>query len=361
MGDDRWIDDAIGQAIGRVQVLSGQVRDFPHITTGGAWQFTSDGVWTGGFWAGMLWLAHANGGQPQLLDAAIHYTDRLLPRAQDAQNHDLGFMFYPSAVTGWRATGNDRYRQAALQAAKALAGQFNPAAGFIPGWGFFGGLDWSGSVLVDTLMNLPLLAWAVGQGAPDRLLDVVRRQVATTLTHHLRPDGSVYHVYAFDPATGRSLGGRTYQGLGPDSAWARGQAWAVTGLAMLAGMIGDAGYAAASTRVARYFLDHVPACGVPPWDFAATGVDEPWDSSAAAIASYGLQRLYRITGDRQHLDAAAKLLRALVRTCVNGGQEGGLLLHATADLPHGLGVDGSAAYGDYYYLKSLVSLRGLAG
>ena len=44
-------------------------------------------------------------------------------------------------------------------------------------------------------------------------MDVVRAQVAKTLEHHLRPDGSVYHVYKFDPATGDGAGGDTYQGL----------------------------------------------------------------------------------------------------------------------------------------------------
>ena len=34
-----------------------------------------------------------------------------------------------------------------------------------------------------------------------------------------------------------------------------------------------------------------------------------------------------------------------------------MLLHATADLPHDLGIDGSTMYGDFYYLKALMSLR----
>ena len=50
------------------------------------------------------------------------------------------------------------------------------------------------------------------------------------------------------------------------------------------------------------------------------------------------------------------LLERLARTCANTGSQGGLLLHATADMPHGRGIDESTIYGDYYYLKSLVSL-----
>ena len=51
---------------------------------------------------------------------------------------------------------------------------------------------------------------------------------------------------------------------------------------------------------------------------------------------------------------------AVQEKCRPVGDAGGLLLHATADLPHSLGVDESAMYGDYYYLKSLLSLKALA-
>ena len=355
-----WMDEAIGKAIARARGIARETTDFPHITDYGEWQCTPDGVWTGGFWAGILWLAFQKDGDDDLRRLATDFTERLLPRSTDTHNHDLGFMFYPSAIKAWRLTGEERYRDAALEAAVSLAGQFNPEAGFIPGWGFFGKEDWSGSVLVDTLMNLPLLVWAVQQGADAKLMDVVHAQVAKTLEHHLRPDGSFYHVYKFDPETGKGVGGSTYQGLGPESTWARGQAWAITGLAMLAAMTGDHRFLAPAERVAEHFLAHLPEDGVPPWDFKAPRPDEPKDSSATAIASYGFLKLHAVTGETRHLDAATHLLRSVARTCGNGTDSGGLLLHATADLPHGLGIDGSTMYGDYYYLKSLMSLRDLS-
>lgn len=351
-----WIDDAIAHAMSRVDGIAEEAVDFPHITEKKQWRSTPDGVWTGGFWAGLLWLAYQRDRQEHRLERAVSFTDRLLPRAGDTHNHDLGFMFFPSAIKGWHLIDEPRYRDRAMDAARSLAAQFNHEAGFIPGWGFFGGEDWSGSVLIDTLMNLPLLVWAVKHGADPQLMEVVRRHTATALKHHLRADGSVYHVYRFDPHTGKPLGGDTYQGLAPESAWARGQAWALTGLAILAAMTADAGYLAASQRIAACFASQLPRDGVPPWDFKATGAGEPKDASAGAIASYGLQKLFRITGQRHYLDLAIRLLQALASTCGNRSSEGGLLLHATADLPHGLGIDESTMYGDYYYLKSLIAL-----
>lgn len=354
-----WLDEAIQQAVSRTNGIAQEAVNFPHITEKKAWRYTPDGVWTGGFWAGLLWLAYQHDKQNVTLERAASFTDRLLPRASDTHNHDLGFMFFPSAIKGWQLTGDQRYYDSALAAANALAGQFNRDAGFIPGWGFFGGEDWSGSVLIDTLMNLPLLVWAVQQGADKQLMEVVRRHAATALQNHLREDGSVFHVFKFDPSNGRPRGGDTYQGLAPDSSWARGQSWAITGLAILARMTGDAGYLDASERVAAYFVSQLPQDGVPPWDFKATGANQPKDSSAGAIASYGFQKLYQVTGKRQYLDTASSLLQALASTCGNSSNAGGLLLHATADLPHGLGIDESTMYGDYYYLKSLMSLRAL--
>ncbi len=351
-----WHAAALAHAVAHVRRIDREVTDFPHITEAGRWRTTADGVWTGGFWAGLLWLAAIQARDATLVDAARRMTDRLLPRMHDRHNHDLGFMFYPSAIVGFRQTGSLAYRDAAIAAARALAGQFNPDGNYIPGWGFFGGAEWQGQVLIDTLMNLPLLAWAAGETGDASLLDVAHRHAATSLRHLLRPNGSVYHMFRFDPASGAPLGGDTYQGKGPDSAWTRGQAWALTGLALLAAATGDEAYRAASSRVADYFIAALPRDGVPPWDFDDERTDAPPDASAGAIAAYGLIRLARLTGDRVRRDQAMRLLEALWRRCANHGQHGGIVLHATADLPHGLGIDESTMYGDYYYVKALVAL-----
>lgn len=356
---DAWLDAAILQALGRVRGIAGEVTDFPHITDGGQWRTTNDGVWTGGFWAGLLWLANSIEPSDAARATALRYTDRLLARAHDQHNHDLGFMFHPSAVRAWEQTGIPLYRQAAIDAARALARQFNVQGRYIPGWGFFGGEDWSGSTLVDTLMNLPLLVWAHQQQTDTSLMAVVEQHAQTSLTYHLRADGSVNHVYRFNPDNGRPIGGATYQGLNAESSWARGQAWALTGLAILAAMTREPKYLAASQRVAEFFISRLPEDGIAPWDFSADPADAPKDSSACAIASYGLLKLYEFTRHLDHLDRATGILRSLAHTCGNGTSRGGLLLHATADLPHGLGIDESTMYGDYYYLKGLLKLQAL--
>ena len=95
------------------------------------WQTTQNGVWTGGFWAGLLWLEFEQSKSAATRTRAMAFTERLLPRAQDTRNHDLGFMFFPSAIKGWELTGDARYHASAIAAARSLAAQFNDAGGFM--------------------------------------------------------------------------------------------------------------------------------------------------------------------------------------------------------------------------------------
>jgi unsaturated chondroitin disaccharide hydrolase len=354
---EAWHRRALDTALERVERASRELVDFPHVTEAGEWVTYPDGAWTGGFWIGQLWLLYRETRVPEARERAAHFLERLLSRRTEAQNHDLGMMFYPSAVVGWRLTGDPAYRQAAIDAARALAAQAQPTSGLIPGWGFFGGDDWEGSSLVDTLMNLPLLVWAASEAGEPTLRRVAERHADVSVAHHLRPDGSAYHVYRFDPESGRPLHGDTYQGLGPESRWSRGLAWAIAGLALLGEGLSKPDYLLAARRAVGFYRAHVPDDLVPFWDFDAGGPDgdEPRDSSAAAIAAYGMLRLARATGDEDLRAYALRALRSLSEAYAEAAPRLALLGHATADLPHGLGIDGATAYGDYYYLKALVT------
>ena len=349
-----WLESAIDKCVKKTQLNAGKFVDFPHVTEQGKYGFTPDGVWTGGFWTGVLWLSWHHSKDVALKERATHFTERLLPRANDTLNHDLGFMFHPSAITGWRYTGNEAWKDAAITSAHSLAGQFNKKAGFIPGWGFFGGQEWSNSVLIDTLMNLPLLVWAVKEGADPALLDVVNTHTEKALAHHLREDGSVFHVYHFEE-DGRGIRGDTYQGMEANSRWSRGQGWAIAGLAMLAAGLDNSKYLAASEKVAEFIINHLPSDLIPLWDYNAPA-DAPKDASAGAISAYGMIRLYKLTGKERYLSTAEAMLKALAEHCILDDNEG-LLAHSTADLPHGLGIDQATGYGDYYFLKALTELQ----
>lgn len=350
-----WHRAAIERAFATLRRTSEELTDFPHVTEAGEWVTYPDGVWTGGFWIGQLWLLHGATGEERVRERAVEFLERYLPRRTEAKNHDLGMMFYPSAVMGWRITGEERYRQGAIDAARALAAQADRTNGVIPGWGFFGGDDWRGASLVDTLMNLPLIIWAAHQTGDDALARVALRHADVSVAHHLRPDGSAFHVYRFDPDTGAAIGGDTYQGKAPGSRWSRGLGWAIAGLSMLGEMVPNEAYLAAARRGAAFYQANVPEDLVPYWDFdVEPTADEPRDSSAASISAYGMLRLARATSDAALHHFALRILRSLSGTYAEAAPRQALLGHATADLPHGLGIDGATGYGDYYYLKALL-------
>jgi unsaturated chondroitin disaccharide hydrolase len=317
----------------------------PHITDeDGRWVLQSPVVpeaealtglaWTGGFTAGQLWLAGRH--------EAHAVTELLAPRAAQPSTHDLGFLFWPSAVLGYLTTGEARYRELGLEAAASLAARALPS-GVIQVIGDLDDPAWRGRSIVDTWPNLLLLWWAEREGLAWAGA-AARAHLDATLDAFLRPDGSSFHAARFaDDGTVLERG--TVNGYGDDSTWARGQAWAVHGLTSAARATGDRSYCEAAERAAAWFFDHLPADLVPPWDFDAPA-GGPLDASAAAIAASGLLDLGR-------RDDALRLLDALVETCLNRGERDGLLLHCCYRHPAGVGLDCATAWGDFFLLDAL--------
>ncbi|MPW18169.1 hypothetical protein GCT13_14915 [Paraburkholderia sp. CNPSo 3157] len=122
-------------------------------------------------------------------------------------------------------------------------------------------------------------------------------------------------------------------------------------------MTGRAEYVDAAERVAAFIESKLKDSFIPKWDYAAAGDQEPLDSSAGAITAYGLVRLARVTKNVRYLQLAHSILDTLSAQCLASPDADSILAHATADLPHGLGIDESTAYGDFYFLKALLALR----
>ena len=328
----------------RLRVEDGRL---PHITgDDGCWRRLSPigredealtGLpWTGGFVTGQLWLAGRN-------DRASAVTELLAPRAGEATTHDLGFLFWPSAVLGHLATGDDRYRELGLEAARALTERALPS-GVLQVIGDLDDRAFRGRTIVDTWPNLLLLWWAEREGN-EVAGGAARAHLDATLEALLRPDGSTVHAARIgDDRTVLERG--THNGWSPDSTWARGQAWAVHGLTSAARATGDPRYREAAERAARWFLDQLPADLVPPWDFDAP--PSAADASAAAIVASALF-------DLGWGDDGQRLLDALAATCLNGTDTDGALLHCCYRHGIGLGFDCATVWGDFFLLDALTA------
>lgn len=326
-------------------------------------ELTNGDAWTSGFWPGLLWLAYEASGDVSFQVKALSYVDLFADRIRRriwVDNHDLGFLYTLSCVAAFRLNGSEQAREAALRAAVILADRYQPKGGFIQAWGPVGD-PVSYRLIVDCLMNIPLLFWATETSGDPHYRDIAVEHLNTTLDHILRPDNSTFHTFFFDPATGRPLRGETRQGFSDGSCWARGQAWAIYGIALAMRQVRDEALVGYFTCVTDYFLRHLPPDNVCYWDLSFQSGPEERDSSAAAIAVCGLLQAlpYLPAGVRrdQYERAAHEIMRGLLAHCVSGDGEDGLLSHGVYSKPHGVGVDECCIWGDYFFLEALVRLQ----
>ncbi len=328
---------------GRLPHVTGDDRRWELLSPLGAEETALTGLpWTGGFVAGQLWLASRLPGHEHQAAEAASVADLLAPRAEQPTTHDLGFLFWPAAVLGYLATGEARYRELGLRASRSLVERALPS-GVLQVIGALDDPAWRGRSIVDTWPNLMLLWWAEREGLAEAG-HAARAHLDATLEAFLRPDGSTFHAARLGD-DGSVLEQGTINGHGPDSTWARGQAWAVQGLVAAARATGEPELRGNAEHAARWFLDHLPADLVPPWDFDAPPGAK--DASAAAIVA---SALFDLGWD----DEALRLLEALVAACLNRGDADGLLLHCCYRHPVGLGLDSATAWGDFFLLDALV-------
>ncbi len=256
------------------------------------------GGWTSGFWPGALWeaarLVPRGPYRGWALDASLARRG-----AEDTPIHDVGFMFGRSVVAAFerlcagapqRTSGRCRaLRASGLAAADTLVRLTGTArTGMIP-------TDASGpeaQTIVDGLMNIGLLTWATRVSGEPRYAALARTHATLVMGLLQRPDGSTIQVADHDRASGLLLRLGTRQGLSDTSTWARGQAWAIYGLADVGRALGDRALVAGAERAAAFWMGAAPARGAPPYDLAA-GAGAARDSSAAAIAAAGMYELAR--------------------------------------------------------------------
>ncbi len=325
--------------------------------------------WTSGFWPGVIWLAYEATGDKTLRYAAqIHvqsFRNRIENRI-DTDHHDMGFLYSPSCVAAWKLVGDEDGRKAALLAADQLLERFQEKGQFIQAWGPMGEPG-NYRYIVDCLLNLPLLHWASAESGDARYREKALAHAHTTLANSIRPDHSTYHTFYMDPETGGPVRGSTVQGYRDESAWARGQAWAIAGMAVCYRYERNDAYLEAFENLLAYYLNRLPDDLVPYWDLTFMEGDEPRDSSSAAIAACGLLEMADLIADGRASELrtlAARMLGSLWRHYAvrDPAHSNGLVLHGTYSKKtpfntcRGEGVDECVAWGDYYYFEGLTRL-----
>ncbi len=340
------------------------------VSTQNFYQQTENINWTTGFCTGELWLCYEHTGEDAFKQAALKQVESFLHRIQhhiDVDHHDMGFLYTPSCVAAYKLTGSEDGKKAALLAADQLISRFQQKGQFIQAWGK-PGEEGNYRLIIDCLMNLPLLYWASEQTGDPKYRAVALLHTQTSLKHLVRPDHSTYHTYFFDPETGAPLRGVTAQGYRDGSAWARGQAWGIYGLALCYRYTKQPEVLLLFHQVAEFFLSRLPADVVPYWDLEFTAADgEPRDSSAGAIAACGMLEMCKYLDEGKaafYRAQAERMAIALWQTCAvkDKSQSNGLLLHGVYakkspyNTVNNYGVDECNTWGDYFWLELLTRL-----
>lgn len=320
--------------------------------------------WTNGFWPGILWLAYQMTGREEYREQARKLEGKMdeIFADPDRYSHDAGFMWLLSAVADYKITGNAESAKRGIRAAYILAGRFNPAGNFIRAWENTQE-ETTGYAIIDRMMNLPLLYWASEYTGDPRFYHMAVRHTDTALKHFIREDGSSKHICVFDPDSGEYIRNLTGQGYDENSAWTRGNAWALYGFALAYHYTGQEKYLEAACRVADFYEAHLPEDYVPFADFLAPAELNTYkDTSAAATAASGLVLLSRASGVEKYWKLAEKMVGSLYENYRDVPESEALLtqgcaaFHAKEELKN-LGI----IFGDYYFLEAIAQLSGMEG
>ncbi|MEV8556692.1 glycoside hydrolase family 88 protein [Streptomyces sp. NPDC051917] len=353
----RALRAAADYAVEKLHAVAPGVTGFPVGTKFEKWTYSQNGDWVGGFWPGTLWMAYLHSGDDAFRTLALDSARKLAPRRHDTTTHDLGFLFYPSWITAWRLTGDDSWRTGAIEAADSLIQRYNPRGRFIRAWGALNDPNNAGRVIMDTIMNLDLLAFASRQTGDDTYLNIAVEHAKTAQRVFPRPDGSTPHVFDFDPETGAPIGPNTVQGYSPSSCWSRGQAWGVYGFTTMYRRTGDLGFLSTARKLADFAVGALSPDHVPVWDYKAP--QAPYDikdASAGAVMACGLLDLSAATGRREYRQAALRILTALSETCLtrNSARAEAIVARCTRNRPAEDGIEVSLPYADYYLLEGIL-------
>ena len=350
------------QTLKAMEDLGGKFK--PSASTGNFYPPSENDEWTNGMWTGEINVMYELTGKDIFRKKALEHVDSFYDRIvsmSSINNHDMGFLYSPSCVAAYLLYGSDKGRDAAIMAADYLISRFQEKGQFIQAWGPIGSRDHH-RLIIDCLMNIPLLFWATKTTGDDKYENVALAHFNTSIECVLRHDDSTYHTYYFDPDTGKPLHGVTHQGNRNDSAWSRGQAWGIYGSALAYRYTGSEKALDVFDRTLRFFLAHLPQSVIPYWDFDFDdGSGEPRDSSALAVAICGMLEMSDLLNRPDLKSDADKLLGVLYRTCAvkDPSLSNGQLLHGVyckkspTNDARNRGVDECNTWGDYFYVEAL--------
>jgi len=214
-------------------------------------------------------------------------------------------------------------------------------------------------------MNLELLFHATKLTGDSSFYKIAISHANRTMQEQFRPDGSCYHVIDYDLTTGEVRNRHTAQGFAHESAWSRGQAWAIYGYTLCYRETGDRTYLETALKAFDFIKNHpdMPEDLIPYWDMDAPEIpNELRDASAAACIASALYELSTmdVSNPTSYKAYADKIMTSLASPAYRAklGENGNfLLMHSVGSIPHNAEIDVPLNYADYYFLEALKRKR----
>ncbi|WP_336054778.1 sugar ABC transporter permease [Streptomyces sp. CA2R101] len=379
-----WAGQALASLLERVSVTADEVGPrFPLYADGdsGSWKSTSRGSWTGGFWAGLLWLRALSSGDPAHRATASECTQRLRYWVrQDTATRGL-VLWYGTALAAGPG-GDEAAVRLREEAARACLAAYEGEWGLVPWGDAFGGprlLARADGVpgLVPLLARTPGGGSSEGRGSREgggssgegrgkrdgRGKEGGRGSGQAAAYGHLTRHLDLCLSEAPPrPAWQARQPGTWTACAEPAPGWSRTVAWLLLGTADGLHLLGDDDRLREATRrlAALRLVPGTPL--IPPaQDGMLCG---PLDTSAAAIeavAALKLATLARAAGDGQEADRLTTRGRLTLRQLTEAHQsDSGALLDGCYDAGRGLATHHELIWGDFFLAWGLAVLTGQA-
>lgn len=361
---DDWLNQQLALVVERVRNNMAIYGDkFPSAAAvDGRYRLKENDDWTNGFWTAMLWMAYELSGDTTFKNQAERNVTSFQQRLENdvvLNHHDIGFLYSLSLGGAVNLYNSPNEVRTLVAAAEKLVSRYQQHGDFIQAWGNLGDPD-EYRLIIDSLLNLPLLIKAGHLTGQTRFLKIAWEHYQTLLQTVIKPDGSTYHTYYFDSKTGVPLKGVTRQGARNNSVWARGQAWAVLGLPLETRLFGLDAVPDVYPKVVDYFMSHFPKDLVPYWDFDYND-DAPSykDSSSAAIVAAGMLEAQKLGAYPDAGLIAKGLIYQLGEhyTAFGDKDNEGILQHGVYAYKDSKGIDEPNLWGDYFYFEALMRIQ----
>lgn len=318
--------------------------------------------WTNGFWAGIMWMLYIDTQEEKYKEIA-RISEKKLEECFHlfyGLHHDVGFMYLPTAVMDYRITGNEESRKIGMHAANLLAGRFNSKGKFIRAWNGVVLEDTRGWAIIDCMFNISLLYWASREDKDPRFKQIAMMHADTVMHQFIRDDGSSSHIVVFDPETGEKMHSLGGQGYDAESAWTRGQGWALYGFTNSYANTGKEEYLETAVKVADYCIANIPQSGIIPVDFRQPEDVALEDSCGACVIAGGLIELSKYVNIQKkelYLNKAVHILQTIANFRADFSEQTDAIVQNCTGAYYAETHHFTMVYADYYFIEALYKLR----